>query len=471
MDELWNAVLEDPDDDARLLVLADALTAAGEVQGSFITHQVALSGLDDLDPRRTALIAVTERLQADLASRWLAPLLEGLGDASFRRQKVDGFRNARFERGLLAHIALLPEDLDVLPTLLARTPLASLELLFTEWVPPELALDLSPFDALKISPDGWFTAHSVGRALNFGAAQLTALDVTGCDIGADGARLIVGTPTDLAQHFDDFTTPVPPEALEHLVLAGTNLGDDGLQALFERPGPLAHLKTLDLTQCRLTDGSLLPTFFHLALDHLALSGNNELDISGLATWEGLLRLRHLGLPKSITPEVFAGLLFGSDRLRSLDLRGAKSLLARPEVVFAAAAHFTSLDLGTGGLKDPGFKALVAAPSCQSLDVLRVNGCSLSDASVTALVESDLAHLHTLDLSSNKLSDASLERLAGWEGIGNVVHLRLRNNRKLSPAGYAHLLDCDAFQPVSLDVGRVDDDLAERLRSRFRHVVH
>ena len=50
MQDLWDAVHEDPDDDARLLVLADALTAAGDVQGRFIAHQVALSNLDPLDP-------------------------------------------------------------------------------------------------------------------------------------------------------------------------------------------------------------------------------------------------------------------------------------------------------------------------------------------------------------------------------------------------------------------------------------
>lgn len=470
MEELWQAVLADPEDDGKLLVLADALTAAGELQGRFIGHQVALAQLDELDPARTALIAATERLQADLSTEWLAPLLQGLGDASYRRQRVDAMRNARFERGLLTHIALLPEDLELLPTLAARTTLQSLELLFTEFVPDGLELDLSPFSSLVVRPDGWFAAHSVGRVLGFGTTQLTALDLGGCDLGVDGARLIVGLPTGLAQHYDDFVQPEPPEALEHLVLTNTNLGDDGLAALFELPRPLAHLKTLDLTQCRLTDAGLLPSFFHLELESLALSGNNQLDITGLATWEGLLRLRHLGLPRSTTPEVFAGLLYGSEHLRSLDLRAGKALLAQPESVFAAAEHLLSLDLGTARLGDPGFEALVAAPSCHSLDVLRVNGCSLSDRSVTALVGSALRHLHTLDLSSNKLTDASLERLAGWEGLAHVVRLRLRNNRKLSPEGYQHLIDCEAFDPVEIDVGKVDPALLERLNERFRRVV-
>jgi len=167
-------------------------------------------------------------------------------------------------------------------------------------------------------------------------------------------------------------------------------------------------------------------------------------------------LTSLALPQSTTVDAFARLFREpSTSLRALALASAKEL-ARAPGLFDAAVAFTRLDLGTTSLGDDGFRALVAAPSTRHLLHLRVNGCSLSDRALDALVASPLDRLVTLDLSSNKLTDAGLRTLAAWPGLAHVTHLRLGNNRKLTAAGIRTLRESPHFQPVELDLGKLAD---------------
>jgi hypothetical protein len=103
--------------------------------------------------------------------------------------------------------------------------------------------------------------------------------------------------------------------------------------------------------------------------------------------------------------------------------------------------------------------------------LLANGCSLSDKAIDMLVASPLQRLVTLDLSSNKLTDAGLQTLAAWEGLQHVTHLRIGNNRKVTVAGIGALAGAGRFSPAMLDVGKlVDAKLVGRLRERFGDVV-
>jgi hypothetical protein len=77
----------------------------------------------------------------------------------------------------------------------------------------------------------------------------------------------------------------------------------------------------------------------------------------------------------------------------------------------------------------------------------------------------LRRLCTLDLSSNKLTDASLALLATWPGIEHVTHLYLGNNRKLTAAGFAPLIEAKAFAPTLLDLGKLKPTPA--MKERFR----
>ncbi|MCB9679007.1 MAG: hypothetical protein H6737_28155 [Alphaproteobacteria bacterium] len=92
LDELWEAVYAQPDDTARLLVLADALQAVGDPRGELVALQVA-------EAEGQATPAVRKRIRELLAAHidtWTGPL--------------PGVRRASrtFERGLLVSVELDP---------------------------------------------------------------------------------------------------------------------------------------------------------------------------------------------------------------------------------------------------------------------------------------------------------------------------------------------------------------------------
>jgi hypothetical protein len=223
------------------------------------------------------------------------------------------------------------------------------------------------------------------------------------------------------------------------------------------------VRSLDLTQCRVEEQATLAALKNApcfsALRHLSLAGNNKLGgaLDALAKWGAAKGLAQLALPQSATPADLAALFpEASPALRSLDLASGKALMKALAAVLAAATHFTDLSLGTTSMGDAAFRLLVAAPSCAPLVALKVNGCSLSNKAVTALVESTLSRLVTLDLSSNKLTDDALVALAAWPGLAHVTHLRIGNNRKIGAAGLAALIASPHLDPVELDIGGLGD---------------
>ncbi len=145
---------------------------------------------------------------------------------------------------------------------------------------------------------------------------------------------------------------------------------------------------------------------------------------------------------------------------------AKKLGPSP-VLLELATTLLALDVGTTSLGDVRWAALVTADCMRQLLHLEANGCSLSDAAISALVASPLARLVTLDLSSNKLTDGALAELASWPGLEHVTHLRLGNNRKVTKAGLGALAKSSQFQPAQLDVGKLaDPETLLELRERF-----
>ncbi len=469
-------ILKAPHNTELRRVYADLLIEKGDPQGNFIAHQCALSELEPTDPKYGGLLAASQRLQKTYERAWLQPLLEASteGAEHFSRLSISQMRNAKFERGFLFSVALTLEDLPFAQALEKLTPLGGIELLVSEGVPDDTpAPPGAPrWRALKISPDDWFTSNSVAQVLCWGNQSLVDLDLSGCDLGVDGAKLIVGEKTDLGETFDGFVAPSPPPAkqLQRLALKGTNLGDEGLQIILQS-ARLQGLKTLQIDQCRLTDDSLAlikKSSVCKKLEALTLAGNNELDLAGLVGWRPLKALRRFAPPKSITPATWSKLFPAqAPGMRELNLAGAKSLLASPQVVFDASASFTDLNLSTTGLKDSGLQSLLSSPSARTLLHLRINGCSLSDKSIDALVNSKLDRLVSLDISSNKLTDRGLATLADWEGLANVTHLRLGNNRKLTIEGHRALAKSDHFRPVLLDAGTLKDpETKDLLRDRY-----
>jgi len=479
--ELLAQVLAAPDDDAPRAVYADALAEAGDPRGPFITAQIAVEAMDPLDERYAPALAAVNRTIARHCARWIGDYLARakLSEMAIRRP-VDRLGNARFRGGFLRRIAMRADHIArEWPALRAREPLEGIELLVTEYAPPEYKSLDEPraFEVLKVSPDGWFTSNSLAEVLAVGMPRLRELDLSGCDLGAAGAELLANQETDLGASFPDYVAPPPfaPGQLRVLVLAATQLGDAGARLLFAADH-LSELETLDLTQCRMTDPETLTALRDApamrALRRLGLAGNALGDrLAALAGWEVLPRLEELGLPQTTTPEALAALFpRPSSTLRTLALASGKAVAQAPNL-FEVAEALVELDLGTTSLGDERWRALLAAPSARRLVHLHANGCSLSDAAVTALVDSALDRLVSLDLSSNKLTDAGLAALAAWPGLAHVTHLRLGNNRKLGAAGFAALAESDYLDPAVLDLGKLGDDRSlAALRARFGEAV-
>ncbi|MBA2538586.1 MAG: TIGR02996 domain-containing protein [Deltaproteobacteria bacterium] len=477
-------ILATPDDRALRLVYADQLIDAGDPRGTFISQQCTLEELDPLDERYAPMLASTHRLLATHGSVWIGGYDKRAKLAMIGRDPAGPLANAVFRGGFLERIAMAPEDIaKEWPRLRASEPIQGVELTVSEQLDEAYRKLTEPreFRVLKVTPSSWFTGNSAGNVLAWGMPDLYSLDLSGCDLGTDGARILANQPTDLATVFDDYVDPPPfaPGQLRELILDSTNLGDDGARLVFAA-AHLSSLEALDLKGCRLTDSSTLEALRDApamrALVRLSLAGNNELGphLGMLANWPVIPRLVALKLPQTTTPAALRALFpKPSAALRTLELPSAKALAAAPNIAEVAEA-LVELDLGTTSLGDDRFSELLAAPSVRRLLHLHVNGCSLSDAAIARLVASPLDRLVTLDLSSNKLTDAGLQMLAGWDGLQHVTHQRIGNNRKVTVAGIESLAGVAAaarLQPALLDVGKpADRKLAERLRDQFGDVV-
>ena len=280
---------------------------------------------------------------------------------------------------------------------------------------------------------------------------------------------MIGKPTTLGDYVDDYIRPEPLNAdkIRGLRLRNTNIGDEGVQNLLEWHGS-AELECLDISQCRIQDEA---TYLQLTklqkLKQLGIAGNS-VPVSAIAAWGGIRQLVTLELPQVTDAESFA-VLFPqpSAKLKRLSLVGAKSLVKVPHVVAGAAEQFAELKLGSTSIGDNGMSSILASSSVKSVVELNVSKCSLSDKGIKSLVELELARLVVLDISSNKLTDESLQMLANSRSIRNLTHLRTRNNRKLSVVGFQALMDQPDFRPVRFDVGKCKNEaMKSALRERF-----
>lgn len=469
-----SAIIDAPDDLALRQVYADQLIEAGDPRGTFIAHQLAQEQLDPLDERYAPMIASSRRLELKHRGAWLADFLKRLK----LKNTADALRhlNPVFRGGFLERIALSVDQIEEhWPWLREREPIGGIELSIYEHLPEQFRALKEPksFRVLSLAVDGWFTASSAGNVLAWGMPLLRDLDLSRAALGVDGGLMLANQKTDLATVFDDFVDP-PPFAkgqLKRLELAGCGLMDDGVQSLLGADH-LTALEALNLNTCGISEKS---TWSQLKkAEHINATlkrfniGGNKVALDELAGWSALPKLTALALPQSVTQAEFAKLFpKPSAKLRELDIRSAKELMTSPERVFEAAEHFTSLHIGTTSLGEVGFERLLASRSMETLFHLQANGCGLSDASMTALTKSKLKRLVTLDVSSNKLSDAGLQTLASWKGAELLTHLRIGNNRKLTLKGYEALINAKDFDPALLDVGKLSDAKAKKaLAERF-----
>jgi uncharacterized protein (TIGR02996 family) len=477
--DLLRKICDDPTDIETRLVYADCLSERGDPRGEFIAHHCQLERMTGREDNYAELAATTRRLEAAHAPTWLADFL-GRADVkstAFGRTKLDALFNAEFRHGFLHRIAMTPADIAAhWDWLREREPIQGVELRVSEHLPAEHHELTQPgaFRTLKVTPDGWFTDHSVGDVLRWGLGHLRELDLSTCDVGLAGVQMLTNVETDLHQHFEGWTPPPPlPEGqLERLVLHATRLHDEPARLLFDAATTRA-LVELVISQCQLTERATLEALAASPLDRLrqlSIAGNNALggQLDALAGWPVLGQLERLAVPQSATPGDLEALFpEPSAALRALDLSSAKAVCARPQTVPAAAVALTRLDIGTSRIGDVHWATLLKEPSVAGLHELMANGCSLSDRAVEVLVASRLDRLLALDLSSNKLTDGGLRALAGWPGLKHVTFLRIGNNRKVKAPGYRALIDSPHLSPTALDVGKaVDDQTAAALRERF-----
>lgn len=478
------AICRDPSDMASRLVYSDWLMEQDNPLGEFIANHCRLEEMSGLEEGYSVLLAATNRLEAKHAATWLEAYLKRVkASERFSRVAVDTLFNPEFRHGFLHRIAGQLEDVEAhWSWLREREPVQGMELLVGEGIGQEhrsLAV-ASEWRSLKVSPDGWFTANSVGDVLRWGFPELLELDLSGCSLGVDGCRLLANLPTDLPDVFDDWTAPPPlPEGqLKALVLSRCAIGDEGAEILLAA-NTLSALEELGISQCKVELASTLERMKGSArlgqLQTLSIAGNKALggQLGTLAGWHVLPRLKALALPLSATEGDLAALFpTPSTCLRELNLSSAKELLKTPKVVTDAATNLTALNIGSSRIGDTLWPELLLAPSMSKVVDLRANGCSLSDKGVAALVSSGLDRLVRLDLSSNKLTDASLALLAEWQGLACVTHLRIGNNRKVTAAGYQALIESPYFAPTHLDIGKSEDEaLLAALRERFETALY
>ena len=473
---LLENVCNHPDDLESRSIYADFLMDQGDPRGDFIANQIQLSKMKGTEKDYPSLFASALRNEAANKSEWLKKVrsLIKVDPKDYGRIEIDSSQNAKFQNGFLHSIAIEPEQIEKQWAKVRKLePVAGAEVLVMEALPE----DMDPpsvtncWKYIKLGAEGWVTNYTVSRLLNWDLQDLETLDLSGCDMGIDGAKLLVGEDVDLGDFFEAFVQPKPlTKKVKQLFLKNTNLGNDGLQTIFSYK-PLQGLTHLDISQCRAGNDEALESLQQLKkLTHLSIAGN-DFDLNRLAGWPVLKKLVSLHLQQTTTPDMFEAMFpTASSKLTELNLSSAKALLEQPELIASAAKKFVTLNIGSTSVGDGNFDALLQQKSVQSVVHLAANKCSLSDAAISKLIESNLKRLVSLDVSSNKLTDAAIIELADSGMLNNVVSLRTRNNRKLSNAAYEALIAQDDFQPASLDVGKIKDKKMEKkLLSRFGDV--
>ena len=400
-DALYQAVLDNPDDDTLRLVYADALEESGDPRrAAFIRAHVELARVPLHEPESVQAKHHNQKKMA-YGGRWITeqpPLPEGLSWARdpFRRG-LPGAVRADSGAAFVAHA----------DELFAQYPIEALELKGARLA-----------DMSKLAACPWLN-------------RLRSLSLVE---GAGGQilRLLLDS-----EHFDrltelhlgaQLTTPAAVNAvvrsrvfdqLTSLSVREDRPGGGSLVGALARLARPPRLKKLDLSSNRVTEAALVPLLGSAALEtveELSLSDNNL----GAEGTEALAAAR---LP----------------HLRSLNLTRTWPTHAGVQAL-AGASFFPGLyvlALSGNSLPPPAAAALAQA-SCGSLRVLNLDGNRIGGRGAAALAGAEnLTGLLVLDLAEAGLDDDGAEALAGSDHLSGLLYLNLYGN-EFTPAAAGRL---------------------------------
>ena len=521
-DAFFQAILEDPDDDATRLIFADWLEEQNDPLGEFIHVQFALRDMPTYDARRP---------QFEERERELLVLHQDEWTASIRR-----FR-ARF----------VPEFQRGFPY---RVPLGI-------WHEAEQLVRAAPIQALSFD-DYWEyrpqdsleqalarPAFAQIRELDCGSRVRTDLQALVEAPNAENLRMLSLDPEQWRQQEAKLLAEASfAPQLERLVLGSSYIAsnshlcaEDGVIGRLFRRSTFRKLNSLELRTARfrideaeaLASSPMLKNVESLTISKVGLEPEV---MAAFVSGEGVERLRHLDLrscrlfPRSI--ETFCNQSAWANRLTSfclrstnlktawlkqlgkcesfdslavLDLRG-NTLQDDGATAFAKAKGFGSLQvlnlsynrIGTDGaralaeglpetlhtldlswnpIRADGARVLAAAEQLRSLRGLDLSYAELGDEGVKALANSPhLASLETLNLNSNGCTDDAVRAITHSDHLQKLTALNLGNNH-LTKKGLRELLESPMFSrlaALNLTGTKIASKELREVRKDFRGVL-
>jgi Leucine-rich repeat (LRR) protein len=284
-------------------------------------------------------------------------------------------------------------------------------------------------------------------------ANLRRLDLTGCRIRAEGARVLAGSA---------FLS-----GLRELILSKNDLGHDGLAALASAPW-FADLTVLELAENNLREPDAqardqLTPCLRVGLRELDLSDNRFPFGSKLPTGLHRLKLARSGLGvEEVRRLVGSGTLdsvtdldvhfnnIGPDGAVALDsMRSCKCLnLAFNDLEDAGAETLADgelplewLDLSANRITPLGAKAMAASHAFESVQSLNLSVNPIGDDGALALMLGEgLGSLANLNLANCRLTDSGALDLARSGTLGGLTRLSLAWNA-IGDAGVRALATC------------------------------
>jgi uncharacterized protein (TIGR02996 family) len=409
-DGLMRSILEQPDEDAPRLILADWYEENGDPdRAEVIRLEIRRARLDDRDPEAWLLDRRIGNLADKHSERWMAELPHWEGVALCGSERgLPSLASVKSVCAWAEHedaaLAVAPintlsiqlytcEDEPVGPTLRRCRHLHRIRRLRLRggFVPDDLALpdfpDLRELDFDETSQEDYLL-EALGRCRHW--PHFERLRIERGYFTPAGWRALASTPI--------FST------LRELDLNRCGL-HRGLMILLESPHR-PNLRTLRLSEEDLNDGAVQAILEHdwPELAHLDLSANDGLNDTTVGALAGKHwpRLRSLDLGISDLGDSGLAALAQSDRLPSL----------------------RSLVLGACRYTREGLKALLAAPWLPELVELDLWNFKADGDAVQALASAPLTGLRNLNLRECNLDDAAIRHLLEAPWLPGLLKLDL-----------------------------------------------